>query len=263
MTFVIIGGGLPAWSWPGRSRRDLTPGAVPRFQHIDPTQARIGSDRDVPRVLPPLSGGSLRQAAPSSERAGGCRAGARSSRCRRRRRLLGAGRIRARTVIWAAGVAARPWPGLWGRPLDHAGRVVVDPTLAVLAVPTSRPSSATWRRSAETASRFPRRPGRDPDGPARRASRSGAPSPAAAASRSASPRRGLRDDRTRQKRWAKCWAASSSRETWPGSRGSRSHRLPDRLPDRCSCCSSGPTRTSRSVAARGCHRAFRHLLGSA
>jgi NADH dehydrogenase len=40
-------------------------------------------------------------------------------------------RIRAQTVLWAAGVAASPLAGSLGVPLDRAGRVVADPTLAV------------------------------------------------------------------------------------------------------------------------------------
>ena len=44
---------------------------------------------------------------------------------------LGQERILARTVIWAAGVAASPLAQTLGAPLDRAGRVLVDPTLAI------------------------------------------------------------------------------------------------------------------------------------
>jgi NADH dehydrogenase len=44
---------------------------------------------------------------------------------------LGHERILARTVLWAAGVAASPLAKSLGVPLDRAGRVSVEPTLAV------------------------------------------------------------------------------------------------------------------------------------
>jgi NADH dehydrogenase len=44
---------------------------------------------------------------------------------------LGQERIRARTVVWAAGVAASPLARTLGVPLDRAGRVLVGPTLAI------------------------------------------------------------------------------------------------------------------------------------
>jgi NADH dehydrogenase len=40
-------------------------------------------------------------------------------------------RIRAQTVLWAAGVAASPLAASLGVPLDRAGRVLAEPTLAV------------------------------------------------------------------------------------------------------------------------------------
>src|SRR5262249_19180966 len=40
-------------------------------------------------------------------------------------------RLAARTVIWAAGVAASPLARSLGAPLDRAGRVRVEPTLAI------------------------------------------------------------------------------------------------------------------------------------
>jgi len=44
---------------------------------------------------------------------------------------LGAERIAARTVIWAAGVQASPLARSLGVPLDPAGRVLVTPTLTI------------------------------------------------------------------------------------------------------------------------------------
>ena len=44
---------------------------------------------------------------------------------------VGATRIVAGTVIWAAGVAASPLASSLGVPLDRAGRVAAEPTLRV------------------------------------------------------------------------------------------------------------------------------------
>lgn len=45
--------------------------------------------------------------------------------------MIGDERISAQTVLWAAGVAASPVAKSLGVPLDRAGRVVAEPTLAV------------------------------------------------------------------------------------------------------------------------------------
>ena len=44
---------------------------------------------------------------------------------------IGAERISAQTVLWAAGVAASPLAASLGVPLDRVGRVFAEPTLAV------------------------------------------------------------------------------------------------------------------------------------
>ncbi|MEW6689119.1 MAG: NAD(P)/FAD-dependent oxidoreductase, partial [Pseudomonadota bacterium] len=44
---------------------------------------------------------------------------------------LGAERLAAKTVVWAAGVAASPLGATLGVPLDRAGRVIVEPDLTV------------------------------------------------------------------------------------------------------------------------------------
>jgi NADH dehydrogenase len=44
---------------------------------------------------------------------------------------LGGEQIRARTVLWAAGVAASPLARSLGVPLDRAGRVLVEPDLSL------------------------------------------------------------------------------------------------------------------------------------
>src|ERR671929_23059 len=45
--------------------------------------------------------------------------------------IVGAERIEAKTVLWAAGVASSPLGRSLGAPLDRAGRVKVEPDLSV------------------------------------------------------------------------------------------------------------------------------------
>ncbi|MGO8729825.1 MAG: FAD-dependent oxidoreductase, partial [Streptosporangiaceae bacterium] len=44
---------------------------------------------------------------------------------------IGSERVRAHTVIWAAGVAASPLARTLGVPLDRSGRVLVEPELTI------------------------------------------------------------------------------------------------------------------------------------
>ena len=132
MTFVIIGGGPTGVELAG-ALAEISRQALSReFQHIDPTQARIILIESVPRVLPPYPEDLSAKARTQLERLGvEVRTGARVTGVDANGVLLGPERILARTAIWAAGVAASPLARTLGAPLDRAGRVVVDPTLAV------------------------------------------------------------------------------------------------------------------------------------
>ncbi len=132
MTFVIIGGGPTGVELAG-ALAEISRQALSReFQHIDPTQARIILIESVPRVLPPYPEDLSAKARSQLERLGvEVRTGARVTGVDANGVLLGPERILARTAIWAAGVAAAPLARTLGAPLDRAGRVVVDPTLAV------------------------------------------------------------------------------------------------------------------------------------
>jgi NADH dehydrogenase len=132
MTFVIIGGGPTGVELAG-ALAEISRQALSReFQHIDPTLARIILIESVPRVLPPYPEDLSAKARSQLERLGvEVRTGARVTGVDANGVLLGPERILARTAIWAAGVAAAPLARTLGAPLDRAGRVVVDPTLAV------------------------------------------------------------------------------------------------------------------------------------
>ena len=104
------------------------------FRHIDPRQARIILVEGMARVLPAVSRRTSRTRRGRSSsgwastvwtgaRVTGIDDGAASSWAR--------SASRARTVVWAAGVAASPLARTLGVPLDRAGRVLVEPDLTI------------------------------------------------------------------------------------------------------------------------------------
>jgi NADH:quinone reductase (non-electrogenic) len=132
LTFVIIGGGATGVELAG-ALAEISRQALSReFQHIDPSHARIILVEGVPRVLPPYPDDLSQKARTQLERLGvDVWTGARVTGIDASGVMLGHERILARTVLWAAGVAASPLAKSLGVPLDRAGRVLVEPTLAV------------------------------------------------------------------------------------------------------------------------------------
>jgi NADH dehydrogenase len=102
------------------------------FRSIDPRHARILLVEGLPRVLPgypeALSGKAQRRL---HELGIEVRTGARVTAVDAGGIAIGDERIPARTVIWAAGVAASPLARSLGAPLDRAGRVQVQPDLTI------------------------------------------------------------------------------------------------------------------------------------
>jgi NADH dehydrogenase len=132
MTFVIIGGGPTGVEMAGALAEISRQALAREFQHIDPSQARIILVEGVSRVLPPYPPDLSAKARTQLERLGvDVWTGARVTGIDASGVTLGQERILARTVVWAAGVAASPLAATLGAPLDRAGRVLVDPTLAV------------------------------------------------------------------------------------------------------------------------------------
>jgi NADH dehydrogenase len=132
MTFVIIGGGPTGVELAG-ALAEISRQALSReFQHIDPSQARIILIEGMPRVLPPYPEDLSARARAQLERLGvEVRTGVRVTGIDALGVMLGEDRIVARTVIWAAGVAASPLARTLGVPLDRAGRVLVTPNLTI------------------------------------------------------------------------------------------------------------------------------------
>ena len=135
LTFVIVGAGptgvgSPALAEIARQslRRD--------FRRIHPESARIVLLEGGPFVLAPFAE-PLRQAARRSlERLGvEVRTGSVVTSIDADGVTIGDERIPAATVLWAAGVAASPIARSLGVPLDRAGRVTPQPTLALAEHP--------------------------------------------------------------------------------------------------------------------------------
>jgi NADH dehydrogenase len=132
LTFVIIGGGPTGVEMAGAAAEISRQALSREFQHIDPSHARVILIEGVPRVLPPYPPDLSAKARTQLERLGvDVWTGARVTGIDAAGITLGHERILARTVIWAAGVAASPLASTLGVPLDRAGRVLVAPTLAV------------------------------------------------------------------------------------------------------------------------------------
>jgi len=132
LTFVIIGGGPTGVELAG-ALAEISRQALSReFQHIDPSHARIILVEGVSRVLPPYPEDLSAKARTQLERLGvDVWTGVRVTGIDASGVNLGQERIGARTVLWAAGVAASPLPKALGVPLDRAGRVLVRPDLTL------------------------------------------------------------------------------------------------------------------------------------
>ncbi|HSP81981.1 MAG TPA: NAD(P)/FAD-dependent oxidoreductase, partial [Myxococcaceae bacterium] len=132
LTFVIIGAGPTGAEMAGAlaeiSRRTL----AKDFQNIDPSQARILLLEGLPRVLPVYPERLSEKARQALERLEvEVRTDTRVTHIDETGVYIGEEHIPARTIIWAAGVAASPVARSLGVELDRAGRVRVTPELTL------------------------------------------------------------------------------------------------------------------------------------
>ena len=136
LTFVIVGAGPTGVELAGALAEIARQSLRKDFRRIHPESARIVLLEGGPSVLPPFAE-PLRDAARRSlERLGvEVRTGSVVTSVDEDGVTIGAERISAGTVLWAAGVAASPIARSLGVPLDRAGRVTPEPTLALAAHP--------------------------------------------------------------------------------------------------------------------------------
>jgi len=132
LTFVVVGGGPTGVEMAG-AIGEIACKVMPRdFRAIDTRDTRTILVEAGPRLLPAFPESLAARAERALERL--CvevRTGEAVTRMEDGAVWLGADRIAAATVIWAAGVAPSPLARSLGVPLDRAGRVVVNADLSI------------------------------------------------------------------------------------------------------------------------------------
>jgi NADH:quinone reductase (non-electrogenic) len=132
LTFVVVGGGPTGVEMAGalaEIARHTLPGD---FRHIDPKSARVVLVEAGPRVLSAYPSDLSESASRQLEALGvHVWTGATVTGVDAEGVQMGADRLAARTVVWAAGVEASPLARSLGVQLDRAGRVRVERDLSV------------------------------------------------------------------------------------------------------------------------------------
>src|SRR4030095_10939367 len=132
LTCVVVGGGPTGVELAG-ALGEISRQTIARdFRLIDPTKARIVLLEGGARVLASFPESLSSRAEDALRRIGvEVRTRAIVTRVTADAVWLGGEQIRARTVLWAAGVAAAPLTRTLGVPLDRADRVLVEPDLSI------------------------------------------------------------------------------------------------------------------------------------
>jgi len=132
LTFVVVGGGPTGVELAG-ALAEISRQTIARdFRLIDPTRARIVLLEGGERVLASFPETLSRRAQDSLQRIGvEVRTRAIVTGVTADAVWLGGEQIRARTILWAAGVAAAPLARTLGVTLDRSGRVPVEPDLSI------------------------------------------------------------------------------------------------------------------------------------
>lgn len=136
LTFVVVGAGPTGVELAGALSEIGRLTVAKDFRAFDPRRLRVVLVEGTDRVLPPYSPKLSAKAQRQLERLGvEVRTGAKVTKIDQQGVWLGDEFLAARTVLWAAGVAASPLGKQLGVPLDRAGRVVVAPDLSVPGQP--------------------------------------------------------------------------------------------------------------------------------
>jgi NADH:ubiquinone reductase (H+-translocating) len=133
LTFAVVGGGPTGVELAGTLAEIARHTLRGEFRRIDPGSARILLLEAGPRVLSTFPESLSQKARTSLQRLGvEVRTGVAVTSIDPRGVVLGDNEpIAARTVLWAAGVAASPLARSLDVPLDRVGRVIVAPDLSV------------------------------------------------------------------------------------------------------------------------------------
>ncbi|MBN8213460.1 MAG: NAD(P)/FAD-dependent oxidoreductase [Xanthomonadales bacterium] len=132
LTFAIVGGGPTGVELAGTLAEIARHTLHGEFRRADPRKARVLLLEAGPRVLSSFPESLSAKARSQLETLGvEIRTGVPVAQIDSEGVQLGDVRIAARTVLWAAGVAASPLARDLGVPLDRAGRVIVMPDLSV------------------------------------------------------------------------------------------------------------------------------------
>jgi NADH:quinone reductase (non-electrogenic) len=132
LTFLIVGGGATGVELAGTLAEIARHTLKREFRHIDPASARVLLVEAGPRVLPSFPESLSAKARQQLERLGVLvRTGHPVTSLDERGVVMGGERVAARTVLWAAGVAASPLGAALGVAVDRAGRVLVTPQLGI------------------------------------------------------------------------------------------------------------------------------------
>lgn len=136
LTFVVVGAGPTGVELAG-AFSEIAQRVLPKdFRRIDPRDARVFLVEAGPRILSMLAPELSERAHRDLERMGiDVLTGSRVLGIDGEGVLVGDRRLLARTVVWAAGVAASPIARSLGVPLDRAGRVKVDADLRAPGLP--------------------------------------------------------------------------------------------------------------------------------
>jgi NADH:ubiquinone reductase (H+-translocating) len=131
LTFVVIGAGATGVELAGTFAEIARHTLRGEFRRIDPHSARVVLVEGTERVLPPYPAELSLKAQLQLERLGvTVWTGRRVTGVDDEGVQIGSERLSAKTVVWAAGVAASPLGAALGAPLDRAGRVQVAPDLS-------------------------------------------------------------------------------------------------------------------------------------
>ena len=136
LTFVVIGGGPTGVELAGAIAEIAFKTLTTDFRHIDTTGSRVVLVEALDDVLPPYPEPLREKARRQLEGLGvEVRLGEPVETVDEDGVDVGGERIRAATVLWAAGVEASPLGAETGAETDRAGRVRVEPDLSVAAHP--------------------------------------------------------------------------------------------------------------------------------